>query len=256
MPGILYLLGTGINCNFGLRGTGPLGLATRKGLADVAQLLLERGANPNLQDEGGFTPLHGATSWGHTAIAQLLLDRGANPNLQNKYGETPLQAAAAEGHTAIARLLLERGANPNLQDEDGETPLDIAIEHSHSTIIGILLGHGTAIHPHNEGALLNCALNPAGRDNSLLRLLASRGVKLWAYKQRLPADINERQDIIRLFAAGEICAICLGNLVDASALHAAPCGHIFCQECFDHWRAKQLHEEEKVALCASCKSPL
>ena len=74
--------------------------------------------------------------------------------------------------------------------------------------------------------------------------------------------------IIRLFAAGEICAICLGNLVDASALHAAPCGHIFCQECFDHWRAKQLHEEEgseeeesegeedRVALCASCKSPL
>jgi cytohesin len=201
MPGILYLLGTGINCNFGLRGTGPLGLATRKGLADVAQ------------------------------------------------------------------LLLERGANPDIKDISGETPLDIAIEHGRRTIIEILLGHGAAIHPHNESALLNCALNPAGGDNSLLRLLASRGVKLWSYKQRLPADINERQDIIRLFAAGEACAICMGNLVDASALHAAPCGHIFCRECFDRWLATQLHEEEseeeseeeeeeKVALCALCKSPL
>ena len=57
-------------------------------------------------------------------IAQLLLDRGADPNLPDLNGKTPLMKVINR-HFATAQLLLERGADPNLPDRDGKTVLDL-----------------------------------------------------------------------------------------------------------------------------------
>ena len=52
-------------------------LAARNGHADVAHLLLDEGADPNLADKHRSTPVHWAAFKGHQDVAQLLLDGGA-----------------------------------------------------------------------------------------------------------------------------------------------------------------------------------
>ncbi len=59
----------------------------------------------------GATPLYLAAQEGNTAIAQLLLDRGAIVDAEQNEGSTPLQKASKDGYLPVAKLLIERGAN-------------------------------------------------------------------------------------------------------------------------------------------------
>ena len=69
----------------------------------------------------GRAPLHYATY--SLELAKLLLDRGADINMANDLGITPLHLTR---DTEVARLLLERGANANAVNNDGKTPGDWA----------------------------------------------------------------------------------------------------------------------------------
>ena len=68
----------------------------------------------------------------------MLLDRGANPNLKNKQGGTPLMWAAVFGHEDAARWLIEHGADPSLKDNDGMTARDWAIKNKREKLVALL----------------------------------------------------------------------------------------------------------------------
>ena len=76
----------------------------------VVRLLLENGANPNVQHNEGGTPLHAASSRGNLELVRLLLKYGADVELQNAYGRTPFQIASENGHHEVTELLLHHGA--------------------------------------------------------------------------------------------------------------------------------------------------
>jgi ankyrin repeat protein len=92
----------------------PLHLASAKGRADVAEILLEHGACIDALSKLG-TPLFRAVDNGHFDVARLLLKRGADPQIQGIHNLTPFQVATQKGHTQIAQLLLglEHGADNN-----------------------------------------------------------------------------------------------------------------------------------------------
>jgi cytohesin len=60
--------------------------------------------------EDGQTPLHRAAYWGHPAVADLLLDRGADPDAVDSRDQRPTDLAIARGHLELAGRLRARGA--------------------------------------------------------------------------------------------------------------------------------------------------
>jgi len=94
-------------------------------IEEIARLLIERGANVNVPDKDGVTPLFRVAS---IKIARLLIERGANVNAADREGLTPLHMAVLEGlGIDLAKLLVMRGAEVNARNNHGHTPLDLLV---------------------------------------------------------------------------------------------------------------------------------
>lgn len=115
-------------------GFSPLGLAAFFGRPEVLKLLLNEGADPNAPSRNAMkvTPLHSAAANREPALSlhmvETLLRAGADPNVQQHGGWTPLQQAAAHGHAGMVELLLSHGADPAMKSDDGSTASDKARE--------------------------------------------------------------------------------------------------------------------------------
>ncbi|BFY98557.1 hypothetical protein BsWGS_01597 [Bradybaena similaris] len=107
------------------RNSTPLHLAAGYNNVEVAEFLLENGADVNAQDKGGLIPLHNASSYGHVDIAALLIKYNTYVNAQDRWGFTPIHEAAQKGRTQLCALLLAHGADPTMKNQEGQTPLDL-----------------------------------------------------------------------------------------------------------------------------------
>ena len=80
--------------------------AASNGQTDIVKAFLDKGANIEVKNEVGATPLIFASAKAHPGIVKLLVDRGANVNARTNTGITPLIAAASAGNQEIVKLLL------------------------------------------------------------------------------------------------------------------------------------------------------
>ncbi|MGO8693008.1 MAG: ankyrin repeat domain-containing protein [Rectinemataceae bacterium] len=95
-------------------------LASRNRHRAVADLLLERGASIDLQSEDrDYSPLMDASLVGSADMVELFLSRGANPNLVSKDGQTALVVAVGRSDAEVVRLLLAFGADLDIVDKLG-----------------------------------------------------------------------------------------------------------------------------------------
>jgi ankyrin len=164
----------------------------------VAELLLEKGANPNLQlklfppyrslgqDRGGdsmltigTTPLIRAAKAGDIESIALLLKYKALPDLPNMLGITPFMAAAGVGSTTLdirarfrnearcieaGRMLLAAGADINAARDNGQTALHGAALWGWNDYVRFLAAHGAKLDAKDRGGAtaLDVALGKAG----------------------------------------------------------------------------------------------
>ncbi|XP_050968342.1 KN motif and ankyrin repeat domain-containing protein 4 isoform X1 [Labeo rohita] len=106
---------------------------------EVAQQLLRMGKINARASQSGQTALMLAVSHGRTMMVQVLLDCGADLNIQDRDGSTALMCACEHGHTEIAKILLDRPeCDISLTDKDGNTALSVAMKASHSEIVELL----------------------------------------------------------------------------------------------------------------------
>ncbi|ODQ45530.1 hypothetical protein PICMEDRAFT_28173, partial [Pichia membranifaciens NRRL Y-2026] len=98
-----------------------------KGNIDEVRRLIEEGQNINDADFAGITPLHEAALEGHYEITKILLENGADINIQSGQmdKDTPLIDAVSNLHYKVVQLLLTRGANPNIQNAQGQNTFDV-----------------------------------------------------------------------------------------------------------------------------------
>lgn len=89
--------------------------------------LLAKGANPNLRDAKGQTPLQLAINLGFAEGVQLLVSRKADINESNDAGETPAISAVHRRDLGMLRILLKAGADPDRADNSGRSARDYAL---------------------------------------------------------------------------------------------------------------------------------
>lgn len=122
-------------------GDTPLTSASLRGDGEAVTVLLDAGAtieHPS-DDEG---PLHYTAFGDHADVAGLLIDRGADPNKKAGNGFTPLHRAACQGAAGVAALLVVRGVEISARDDQGRTPLDYCAYHADRTVADLLRKHG------------------------------------------------------------------------------------------------------------------
>ena len=80
-----------------------------------------QGAEVNVRDHCGWTPLHEACNHGYLEVVRTLLDHGAginDPGGAHCGGVTPLIDAAINGHIEVVRLLVDRGASVSIRNTE------------------------------------------------------------------------------------------------------------------------------------------
>lgn len=107
-------------------GQSALHIVTQRRDATWLRFLLGKGANANIADRRGVTPLQLATNLGWTEGVEILVGRGASLDLTNDAGETPLISAVHRRDAALVRVLLKAGANPDRTDNSGRSARDYA----------------------------------------------------------------------------------------------------------------------------------
>ena len=153
----------------------------------TAELLLARGANPNELTNFGATALYAAVS--KVEIARMLLENGADPNLCSGTVFTPLMQAAYYGHDDCLELLLEHNATVNLEySRDGDfnkgwTALVCAVRNGTPRGVRILAEHGADLRCH-AAQNVSLMITAADKDDVLAAMLE--------FPTRI--DINHRYD--------------------------------------------------------------
>ena len=161
-------------------------------LGDMPKLrhLIESGADVNMPNRLGVTPLLAAAFDGRLEAVRALLERGAKVNVvpdglrewaasasrapmgqhnimeSASRGDTPLLIATRRGHTEVVRFLLAQQANPLLANNLAETSLFVAAEAGHTGIVELLLKKG--VNPNSfEAETLSAAFVNKMRNTGL-----------------------------------------------------------------------------------------
>ena len=127
-------------------GETPLHLAAYNGYTKICKLLIDKGANVNAKQWcGGMTPLHRAVCRKHFKTCEVLIKNNANVNIRANSGETPLEESISNNNKKMCGLLIKNGADVNLRNNQGDTPLHKAASHNRYDICKLLIDNGADI---------------------------------------------------------------------------------------------------------------
>jgi ankyrin repeat protein len=147
---------------------------------DTAAFRKSLAADPGaakLKGFGGSTPLMYATLYSDAASVGLLLEKGADPNVRNNGGATALMWAVDD--VEKVRLLIDKGADARVRSDDQRTALLIASgQRGAAPVVKLLLDHGANL--QDKGPTLGGQTSPLveaafSGDEAMIRLLLEHG---------------------------------------------------------------------------------
>ncbi|MFJ4333394.1 MULTISPECIES: ankyrin repeat domain-containing protein [unclassified Streptomyces] len=113
--------------------------AVRRGDADAARAALHTGADPELRDEQGRTPLLRAALADRVAVAEVLVAAGADVNAQDARADSAWLVTGVTGSVAMMRALLPGGPDVTLTNRFGGVSVIPASERGHVAYVRAVL---------------------------------------------------------------------------------------------------------------------
>lgn len=165
------------------RGATALFIACDKGFAQIASLLITKGANLSIPTDAGISPLIVSVQRGRVDLVRLLAARGCDVDHQESAtGRTALMFACELGHRTIAEALLMNHASADIEEStaEGKTALMIAVESNHADIIITLHKYGCDINHRSRKS----------RWTALTMAVVRHNMKAVRTLARLGADYN------------------------------------------------------------------
>ena len=197
------------------KGWTPLIVAANATNAEMAKLLIEKGADVNAKSSSaiGSTVLCFATQSDDPKFIDLFLQHGATLNARSKNGATPLYAAVAKKKENATKFLISKGAKVDqlaFLNERGRlwTPLMSAAEDGDLHLTELLMASGASLEKRNnwgETVLMHVARLP---ESEMIRFLVKRGANVNAKTPDghtaliYAANAGETENVRVLLAAG------------------------------------------------------
>ena len=166
---------------------GKLKDAVKKGDLKDVKILIAAGAELEITDYWGMTPLMTAAQKGYTDIVNMLIKAGANVDAFTPEGSmTALLYAIDKGHTEIAKLLIAKDKGScNLK------ALASAADKGHAEIVKLLIANGAA--QKNQNKFEDVFITALKRgDNEMVKALMSAGVSMDCLTLRIASDYARR----------------------------------------------------------------
>ncbi|KAL4865593.1 hypothetical protein BDV12DRAFT_200003 [Aspergillus spectabilis] len=153
-----------------------LHIASNFGLEKLVLTLLDRKAfKLDATTAMGTTAIVKAASEGRTSIVRALLQRGANPYLENWYGNA-LHCAAEAGECSAIQELIAYGMSPNVHSKNGRTPIDCTLDQDRAEAFEALIALGASV--DTMGRINPAILVEAARMESvkIINIILKRGL--------------------------------------------------------------------------------
>ena len=147
-------------------------------LLEIAEELLARGAQVDLSDKDGRTPLWWAVASGEEKATKLLLKHGALPNDADSSGKSPLMKAVQEGHVTQFELLMQHGAQIEQRDREGATAPWLAASYGRLALAQLLLDSGADFDAKDYNGVSSLAAAARNRETRIVQLLLEQGASV------------------------------------------------------------------------------
>jgi hypothetical protein len=120
----------------------------------TVRALIRSGADVNLPNEQGRTPLMNAAAAGRLSVVQALIEAQADVDASDRNGLTALMEASRLDRVGVVRALLDAGADPNLRHREYGTALDLAERQGYRELASLLRSKGARGSGKSEGDLV------------------------------------------------------------------------------------------------------
>lgn len=184
---VKYLINHGADVNICTYHGTALTIAARTGNTDVARILLQNGADPNVIVLDGATPLMIAALNGKAEVIKVLVEFGAKIEyIHPVTSYTPLIAATYWGKKDAALALINLGANVNYIDARGISVLDWSQIGSYNDVTKALVVNGAKVEMKNNSVPLVILVALAHEDIPMIDFLVEKGISVNACYEKMP----------------------------------------------------------------------
>ena len=181
-----------------------LNIAAEQNNIEMVKYFIDLGANTEIKNQSGKTPLASAAHKGNVEIVELLLKNGAN--IETKIGSfwdmgyTPLMLAVKENNFEMVTYLINNKANIEARDVNENTSLSIATEENHTKIVELLLKNNAnteVINSVKERPLM-IAIKQNNIEIAELLIKNMANVEASNYKNKSPLMIAIEEDKVEM----------------------------------------------------------